>query len=121
VTALWALVLSQGISIQWVLAIQRTIASNPTTRFLSIGMLGIYSFFICAIYVYVVQHQPKILNDSTFATSTSRFSLKNPNRLRSVVSVFISSPQFHLPDGSGYDFALEMIPKVDALNPQAVE
>lgn len=46
------------------------------------------------------------------------FSLKNPNRLRSVVSVFISSPQFHLPDGSGYDFALEMIPKVDALNPQ---
>ena len=48
-----------------------------------------------------------------------RFSLKNPNRLRSVVSVFIMSPQFHLPDGSGYDFALEMIPKVDALNPQA--
>ena len=29
------------------------------------------------------------------------------------------SPQFHLPDGSGYDFAVEMIPKVDALNPQA--
>lgn len=84
-------------------------------------MLGIYSFFICAIYVYVLQHQPKILNDSTFATATPRFSLKNPNRLRSVVSVFISSPQFHLPDGSGYDFALEMIPKVDALNPQAVE
>ena len=86
--------------------------------------LGIYSFFIifiCAIYVCMLQHQWKILNDSTFATSAPRFSLKNPNRLRSVVSVFISSPQFHLPDGSGYDFALEMIPKVDALNPQAVE
>ena len=39
------------------------------------------------------------------------FTLKNPNRLRSVVSVFIGSPQFHLADGSGYDFALEMIPK----------
>ncbi|CAJ1434399.1 unnamed protein product [Effrenium voratum] len=46
------------------------------------------------------------------------FTLKNPNRLRSVVSVFIGSPQFHLADGSGYDFALEMIPKVDGLNPQ---
>jgi len=46
------------------------------------------------------------------------FSLKNPNRLRSVVSIFLSTPQFHAPDGSGYDFALEMIPKVDALNPQ---
>ena len=33
-----------------------------------------------------------------------QFSLKNPNRLRSVISVFIMSPQFHLPDGSGYDF-----------------
>lgn len=46
------------------------------------------------------------------------FSLKNPNRLRSLVSVFLTTPQFHAPDGSGYDFALEMIPKVDALNPQ---
>ncbi|CAJ1399278.1 unnamed protein product [Effrenium voratum] len=45
-----------------------------------------------------------------------QFSLKNPNRLRSVISVFIMSPQFHLPDGSGYDFLTEVIPKVDALN-----
>eukprot|EP00438_Fugacium_kawagutii_P027524 Skav213239 [mRNA] locus=scaffold5440:48492:50768:+ [translate_table: standard] len=46
------------------------------------------------------------------------FSLKNPNRLRSVVSVFLFSPQFHSADGSGYDFAVEIIPKVDALNPR---
>jgi len=46
------------------------------------------------------------------------FTLKNPNRLRSVASVFLSTPQFHNPDGSGYDFAVELITEVDKLNPQ---
>merc|ERR1711933_381735 len=43
---------------------------------------------------------------------------KNPNRLRSVASVFLVTPQFHNPDGSGYDFAVELIIEVDKLNPQ---
>merc|ERR1712151_810566 len=46
------------------------------------------------------------------------FTLKNPNRLRSVASVFLVTPQFHNPDGSGYDFAVELITEVDKLNPQ---
>jgi aminopeptidase N len=46
------------------------------------------------------------------------FTLKNPNRLRAVVSVFLSTHQFHNPDGSGYDFAVELITEVDKLNPQ---
>merc|ERR1712176_1736815 len=46
------------------------------------------------------------------------FTLKNPNRLRAVASVFLSTPQFHNPDGSGYDFAVELITEVDKLNPQ---
>eukprot|EP00933_Yihiella_yeosuensis_P047162 TRINITY_DN4286_c0_g1_i2.p1 TRINITY_DN4286_c0_g1~~TRINITY_DN4286_c0_g1_i2.p1 ORF type:complete len:886 (-),score=185.51 TRINITY_DN4286_c0_g1_i2:200-2830(-) len=46
------------------------------------------------------------------------FSMKNPNRLRSVTSVYLSTPQFHQTDGKGYDFAVELIEKVDKLNPQ---
>jgi aminopeptidase N len=46
------------------------------------------------------------------------FTLKNPNRLRSVVSAFLSTHHFHNPDGSGYDFAVELITEVDKLNPQ---
>mmetsp|Transcript_64636 Transcript_64636/g.200421 ORF Transcript_64636/g.200421 Transcript_64636/m.200421 type:complete len:905 (+) Transcript_64636:54-2768(+) len=47
------------------------------------------------------------------------FTLKNPNRLRSVVSVFAGNvPGFHNEDGSGYAFMAEMVLKVDKLNPQ---
>eukprot|EP00442_Polarella_glacialis_P001959 CAMPEP_0115089878 /NCGR_PEP_ID=MMETSP0227-20121206/25020_1 /TAXON_ID=89957 /ORGANISM="Polarella glacialis, Strain CCMP 1383" /LENGTH=982 /DNA_ID=CAMNT_0002480765 /DNA_START=46 /DNA_END=2994 /DNA_ORIENTATION=- len=46
------------------------------------------------------------------------FTMTNPNRLRSVTSVYLTTPQFHQPDGKGYEFATELIQKVDALNPQ---
>jgi len=46
------------------------------------------------------------------------FTLKNPNRLRSLVSVFLTTHHFHNMDGSGYDFAVEVITEVDKLNPQ---
>lgn len=46
------------------------------------------------------------------------FSMKNPNRLRSVTSVYLSTPQFHQSDGKGYDFAVDLITEVDKLNPQ---
>jgi len=47
------------------------------------------------------------------------FTLKNPNRLRSVVSVFaMNVTGFHRADGSGYAFMTEMILEVDKLNPQ---
>lgn len=48
------------------------------------------------------------------------FTLKNPNRLRSVVSSFAGSQhKFHAEDGSGYEFLGDMVLEVDQLNPQA--
>ncbi len=49
------------------------------------------------------------------------FDRKNPNRLRSLVGAFFTGnlAEFHLPDGSGYDFFADVIVEVDANNPQA--
>ncbi len=48
------------------------------------------------------------------------FTLKNPNRLRSVVSSFCHGNQvrFHAADGSGYAFAADQVIALDPLNPQ---
>lgn len=48
------------------------------------------------------------------------FTLRNPNRARSLVAAFcVNSPvQFHAPDGSGYAFWAEQVIALDALNPQ---
>ena len=47
------------------------------------------------------------------------FTLKNPNRLRSLVSAFtMNSAAFHQENGAGYDFLSDIIQQVDALNPQ---
>jgi aminopeptidase N len=48
------------------------------------------------------------------------FTLKNPNRVRSLVSSFCHGNQvrFHAADGSGYSFAADQIIAIDALNPQ---
>lgn len=48
------------------------------------------------------------------------FSLKNPNKVRSLVGVFcMANPRnFHAKDGSGYRFLAEMLLEMDRLNPQ---
>ena len=48
------------------------------------------------------------------------FTLRNPNRARSLVAMFcVNNPvQFHAPDGSGYAFWAEQVIALDALNPQ---
>eukprot|EP00930_Biecheleria_cincta_P056902 TRINITY_DN42918_c0_g1_i1.p1 TRINITY_DN42918_c0_g1~~TRINITY_DN42918_c0_g1_i1.p1 ORF type:complete len:1027 (+),score=170.83 TRINITY_DN42918_c0_g1_i1:366-3083(+) len=47
------------------------------------------------------------------------FTIKNPNRLRSVVSVFAANIRgFHKEDGSGYAFMAKMVLEVDKINPQ---
>ena len=48
------------------------------------------------------------------------FSIKNPNRARSVVSSFCNANHvsFHAADGSGYTFAADQVIALDALNPQ---
>jgi aminopeptidase N len=48
------------------------------------------------------------------------FNLRNPNRVRSLISAFcMANPvQFHAPDGTGYAFWAEQVIALDALNPQ---
>ena len=47
------------------------------------------------------------------------FSLRNPNRARSVVSAFCSNPAaFHRADAAGYIFWSERVIELDAMNPQ---
>ncbi|OYO30665.1 aminopeptidase N [Janthinobacterium sp. PC23-8] len=48
------------------------------------------------------------------------FTLKNPNRARSLIFNFTNGnpSQFHAPDGSGYAFWAEQVIALDALNPQ---
>ncbi|GLU30320.1 aminopeptidase N [Trinickia caryophylli] len=48
------------------------------------------------------------------------FTLRNPNRARSLIFSFCSAnpSQFHAPDGSGYAFWAEQVIALDALNPQ---
>merc|ERR1712070_464912 len=46
------------------------------------------------------------------------FTLKNPNRLRSVLRSFIGNmPHFHDPSGDGYGLVAEVIAEVDGFNP----
>ena len=48
------------------------------------------------------------------------FTMKNPNRIRSLIGAFISqnATQFHKLDGSGYAFAGEMLVHLNQSNPQ---
>ncbi|GAB3459978.1 aminopeptidase N [Massilia terrae] len=48
------------------------------------------------------------------------FNIRNPNRARSLVATFCMANhvQFHVPDGSGYQFWAEQVIALDALNPQ---
>jgi aminopeptidase N len=48
------------------------------------------------------------------------FTLKNPNRARSLIFSFTSAnpSQFHAADGSAYEFWAEHVIKLDAINPQ---
>jgi aminopeptidase N len=48
------------------------------------------------------------------------FTLKNPNRARSLIFNFTSAnpSQFHAADGSAYEFWAEHVIKLDAINPQ---
>jgi aminopeptidase N len=47
------------------------------------------------------------------------FSLRNPNRARSVVSTYCGNPAaFHRPDAAGYVFWVDRVIELDAINPQ---
>jgi aminopeptidase N len=46
------------------------------------------------------------------------FTLKNPNRCRSLVGVFAGNTAFHDESGAGYEFLVDIISELDGLNPQ---
>ncbi|GBG67830.1 hypothetical protein CBR_g951 [Chara braunii] len=47
------------------------------------------------------------------------FDIKNPNKVRSVVASFMACPiNFHAADGSGYEFAADMVIRLDPINAQ---
>ena len=48
------------------------------------------------------------------------FTLKNPNKVRSLIGAFCHQnlPHFHAADGYGYAFAADRIIELDAINPQ---
>lgn len=50
----------------------------------------------------------------------SEFTIRNPNKVRSLVGAFANAnPQhFHAPDGSGYEFIASRIIELNAINPQ---
>jgi len=49
-----------------------------------------------------------------------KFTLRNPNKVRSVIAAFCSANHvnFHRPDGSGYRFLADQVLVLDRLNPQ---
>ncbi len=53
-------------------------------------------------------------------TKHADFSLKNPNKVRSLIGTFCSMnhAQFHAADGKGYTFLVDTIAVLDAMNPQ---
>ena len=62
---------------------------------------------------------PGVLDRVKKLTEHPDFTLKNPNRLRSLVGAFtMNSAAFHDESGAGYEFIGDMLVKVDGLNPQ---
>ena len=53
-------------------------------------------------------------------TTHAAFSIKNPNKVRSLIATFCSAnhSQFHAGDGSGYAFLGDQVLLLDTLNPQ---
>lgn len=53
-------------------------------------------------------------------TEHPRFSLSNPNRVRSLIGVFATGnpTQFNRSDAAGFDFVADMVLKLDGTNPQ---
>jgi aminopeptidase N len=63
---------------------------------------------------------PGTLDEVRRLTQHSAFTLKNPNRVRSLVGAFASGnpARFHAGDGGGYRFLADQVLALDPLNPQ---
>ncbi|WP_367607554.1 aminopeptidase N [Legionella sp. W05-934-2] len=64
--------------------------------------------------------QPGTLERVKALMSHEKFTLRNPNKVRSLIGAFCQgNPRhFHAADGSGYEFLKEMLLQIDLINPQ---
>jgi aminopeptidase N len=70
--------------------------------------------------VQALSRRPDALERVLALSEHADFSVKNPNRVRSLVGVFCSGNpvHFHRSDGAGYRFLSDMVIRLDPLNPQ---
>ena len=64
--------------------------------------------------------EPPVLDQVKRLMTHPAFSLRNPNKVRSLITAFCTGnlAEFHQADGSGYAFWAEQVMALDALNPQ---
>jgi len=67
-----------------------------------------------------VKPGPDTVNTVQALTDHPAFSIKNPNKVRSLIGVFsmLNPTGFHAADGSGYVFHADRVIELDGLNPQ---
>ena len=69
--------------------------------------------------VQALSDLPDVLDKVKALVEHPEFTLTNPNRCRSLISVFaMNAAHFHAIDGKGYKFLGEIIAKTDKINPQ---
>ncbi len=70
--------------------------------------------------VQAVADRPQVLQEVQDLMQHPAFSIKNPNKVRSLIGAFVNANpvHFHAADGSGYRFLADQVLTLDALNPQ---
>jgi aminopeptidase N len=65
-------------------------------------------------------HRPDVLDRVSALLGHPDFSMRNPNKVRSLVGAFSQRnlPAFHAADGSGYGFLADRVIEIDPINPQ---
>jgi len=70
--------------------------------------------------IQAISRMPDALENVRNLTTHASFSVRNPNKVRSLVGAFCggNAVNFHNSDGEGYKFLTEYVLKLDSLNPQ---
>jgi aminopeptidase N len=70
--------------------------------------------------LHATAEREDILSRLDLLQAHSQFSIKNPNKVRSLIGsfAFYNSKGFHAPDGSGYRYVVNYLSQLDKVNPQ---
>ena len=70
--------------------------------------------------IQAMSRLPNTLENVQDLTQHEAFTIKNPNKVRSLIGAFCAGNQnrFHAADGAGYRFLADYVIKLDKLNPQ---